>query len=134
MSARAVIASVGLIVAGVVTWPGAAWAESGGASPHPNAQTLVAAAQRAFTAARARFEAGSETLEAVYTWSRRWLEAQRRLQPAAARAAAREHRSRMTELCAQATQRVDAGLLDASAREACAYYLAEAELLVSETP
>lgn len=130
MSARAAFAVAVVVVAGAMTRSGAAWAET---SQRSSPQTLSAAAGRAFAAARAGYEAGSETLEVVYTWSRRWLDAQRRARPTALQAAGREHRARMVEVCALAERRVVVGAADVSAREACAYYLAEADLLIGGT-
>jgi hypothetical protein len=126
MSLRAALAMVAVCLA----LPAAALAERGSAVPGPPNRVMAEAAERAFALARARFETGQDSLEVVYQWSVRWLEAQRRLQPASAAAAAGDHQRRVRELCTLAVRQVDAGTLDASARSACDYYLAEAELWV----
>ena len=132
MSARVVLVVVPCLVAlGSLASPRAAVAEQAWRTGRPS-QVMVEAAERTYAAVRARFEAGSETLETVYVWSLRWLEAQRTARPTAAAAAARDHHRRMQELCALVDRQVAAGTLDGSAASACQYYLAQAEVRLQE--
>ena len=69
-----------------------------------------------------------------YTWSRRWMEAERDVAPddAARRAAAAAHLARMKRLRDVAERRQQAGMISATEAAATRYYAAEAEQWVAE--
>ena len=96
------------------------------------AEARVAAAAAAFATAQTRMAAGAAPVDIVYTWSVRWLDAQRELplKGKALAAAAQAHLERMTALTAQVGAAVDRGAAPAADREAAAYYQLEAELWV----
>ena len=99
------------------------------ASAQQRPQDLAAAAaERAFTEARARWASGTETLDSVYVWSVRWLEADRRAHPESLPRALQAHRARVHDLCAEVDRAIRSGTAPASASTACTYYEAEASL------
>ncbi len=95
-------------------------------------EARIAAAAAAFATARARLAAGTTTVDVVYAWSVRWLDAQRELplKGKALAAAAQAHLERMTALAAEAGDAVDRGAAPAADREATSYYRVEAEVWV----
>jgi hypothetical protein len=102
-----------------------------GASP---AAARIAAASRAFGAARSGFQAGTTQLDEVYVWSIRWLESERASSPSRAPAATRAHLDRMLALQADVRSRVAAGLATPAAEAACEYYVAEARVWAAASP
>lgn len=93
-------------------------------------QAKVDAASRAHAGALAAYSVGTATLEAVYLWSVRWLEAERGHSRKAAdkRAAAERHLARMDSLTAEVAKRVAAGIAPPTDSDAVTFYRAEAEL------
>ncbi len=93
-------------------------------------QAKVDAASRAHAGAQAAYSVGTATLEAVYLWSVRWLEAERANSRKAAdkRAAAERHLARMDSLTAEVAKRVAAGIAPPTDSDAVTFYRAEAEL------
>ena len=69
-----------------------------------------------------------------YTWSRRWMEAERECaaDDAGRRAATAAHLDRMKRLLDVARKRLDAGMISASEAAAARYYVAEAEQWAAE--
>ncbi len=96
------------------------------------AEVRIAAAAETFAIAQARYAAGTITVDDVYTWSVRWLDAQRDqpLKGKALVAAAAAHLDRMTALEAEVTAAVAAGRASSYDLAAARYYRAEAELWV----
>ncbi len=84
------------------------------------------AARDAYQAANAELDAGMGDVEAVYRWSKRWLQALSEKDPAAKRPALEAHQTRMQALQTKATTLVQTGMLKGSAARACDYYAAEA--------
>ena len=102
---------------------------SGDASPSGAQRARVDAAARAWALAEADYEAGRATLDSVYLWSRRWLDAERDDKGRAPQSALTAHQQRMQSLeslirarQAQST----ATALDAAAAE---FYARESETL-----
>ena len=91
------------------------------AAPSPKIQ----AAQQAFKLYEASYRAGTGSIESVYIWSRRWLDAER----VPHRNAAKSHLVRMQALEAEAKKRVAAGTGNQAEAAAAAFYLAEASEL-----
>jgi hypothetical protein len=97
------------------------------ATPTP-LEAREAAAAAMYPQVLVQVSAGVATLDQVWTWSRRWYEAQRdRKDPRAAQA----HQDRMKALADKVTQRVSAGLEPGSDRTAMDWYLADAAVLAS---
>ncbi len=92
------------------------------------ARDRAAAAEKAFRAASAGHRAGRTVIEAVYAWSVRWLDAAIDAAPKAARQALADHRTRMTDLDAEAQRMAAAGTASSLDADAAAYYRIEAEL------
>jgi len=93
------------------------------AKPRDLAAERLAAAADLFAAAKGAYDTGTGTVDAVYTWSVRWLEA------ASARATARgAHLDRMKALEATAKEKVASGLAPTLDVKAAAYFRVEAEL------
>jgi len=107
------------------------------ADPHPTRAQLgsarVDAAAHAYALAEAAWRAGRAPLDRVYTWSRRWLDAQRDqpLHGKALRAALADHLTRMQAVAAEVDRRVSAGAASADEKADAAYYVAEATLWVA---
>ena len=118
--------ALAITVAVLVTAPPQAKAER-----ESSTREMLDAASQAFSEARTRFGSGTATLDEVYRWSIRWLEAARRHQPSSARAAAQSHLARMREVCNAADRMVHQGTLPPSETTACRYYLAEAQVWVT---
>jgi hypothetical protein len=99
------------------------------AASHAFAQDATAlrvqAAQQAYEVALADLDRGSGTAEDVYRWSRRWLEATKKAEGAAATDA---HLARMEALQLKVVGLVVVGLTPESAEVACRYYVAEAKV------
>jgi hypothetical protein len=95
------------------------------APPDRNAllKARAEAAQATYEQAAKQFEAGTGTVEAVYSWSVRWMNAQ-----ADKQAAARDHLTRMKALEEKVKTRVDSGMSPAADKSAALYYRAEAEV------
>lgn len=89
-----------------------------------------AAAVKAMQLARTLFEAGRGTLDTVYAWSVRSLDAELALAttPKARAAAFADHAARMDDLAKAAQQKFTAGTADTSAVAGAAYFVAEARL------
>lgn len=96
------------------------------------AEARVAAAAAAFATAQTRMAAGAASPDVVYTWSVRWLDAERELprKGKALLAAAQAHLARMTALEDELGKAVDRGAAPAADRAAASYYRLEAELWV----
>ncbi|NUP09735.1 MAG: hypothetical protein HOW73_27125 [Polyangiaceae bacterium] len=88
------------------------------AAPPSKAQ----AAKAAFSATEADFRAGRATAEDVYLWSKRWLEAERTSNAAAAK----DHLARMKALEATVKANLQTGTSTKTDAFRCAYYVVEA--------
>lgn len=118
------VAALGVIAGASSREPRATAAPS---APDPASQKArVDAAQKAYGLAEAQHQAGTATVEAVYTWSRRWAEAQRASGVGAAMA---DHGKRMKSLEAAVKAKVGAGAASALDAQAAAYFVAEADAL-----
>jgi hypothetical protein len=94
-------------------------------------QERVDSAGLAYTGAEAAWERGTGTLDEVYVWSVRWLDALRERDAAdksTLGADADAHLARMKTLEANVAKRVSAGLEPTSDQSAAAFYRAEAQL------
>jgi hypothetical protein len=95
-------------------------------------QQMIDAAQKAYEASAAMYDvgAGGVTLEAVYTWSKRWAEAEADVAtPAESRKALLGHRDRMKTLNEKVTAKYQTGAAGGEKDRyyASQFYLAEAE-------
>jgi hypothetical protein len=99
------------------------------AAPSTPQTTRLDAAARAFASNSARFAAGVTDVESVYTWSMRWADAERDVDGAVK--AATDHSKRMHTLRDQVADRVKAGGEPASDLDAVAWYVADADLRVT---
>jgi len=95
-------------------------------------QQMNDAAQKAYEASAAMYEvgAGGVTLEAVYTWSRRWAETEADgATPAESRKTLLAHRDRMKTLNEKVTAKYQTGAVggEKDKYQASRFYLAEAE-------
>jgi hypothetical protein len=117
-----------------------------GTAGAPKENTAVAEAKRAkLSAAKSAYElmvamaehGGTRVPDTDdrYTWSRRWMEAERECaaDDAGRRAAVTAHFDRMKPLAEVARKRHDAGMISATEAAAAYYYVAEAEQWVAET-
>lgn len=108
-----------------------AFALAGAASPAAadDGAALVAAASSAFETASVRLQAGQASVDEVYTWSVRWLDAQRDapLKGRALADAAAAHLERMKALEQRVTAQIDAGGASATIKPALRYYVVQAE-------
>lgn len=86
------------------------------------ASARATAAAASFKLHSTEFAAGTGRLEDVYTWSRRWFEAERATNPAAAK----DHLARMKALDSTVKTRASAGMSSASETSDSAFYVAEA--------
>jgi hypothetical protein len=107
-------------------------AAPGAASAAPTVAELakdrVAAAEKAFQAASAAHRAGRTTVDAVYVWSVRWLDATLDASPRTAKQGLADHARRMTELEAEVQRMAAAGTASKADADAAAYYRIEATL------
>ncbi|TNF32297.1 MAG: hypothetical protein EP329_10735 [Deltaproteobacteria bacterium] len=117
------VAIVGAVLALFVVTP------SVGAAPRDLAAERLTAASDAFAAAKADYDVGRGAIEAVHTWSVRWLDAEPK-RPTARK----DHLARMRALEAAAQEKVQAGLAPALDAKAAAYFRVEAELWAAEKP
>ncbi len=92
------------------------------------AKDRAAAAERAFRTIAAGHRTGRATVEAVYTWSVRWLDAAIETAPKALKQALADHLKRMTDLEAEVQRMAAAGAAGSLDGDAAAYYRVEAEL------
>jgi hypothetical protein len=108
--------------------------QAGGGAAAGDIRAAAEAKRAKLAAARQMYEIttakhGVPPMEGLYTWSRRWMEAERdaAADDAGRRAAVDAHAARMKSLAERAAKAFDAGRL--SAADACAprYYAAEAE-------
>lgn len=99
-----------------------------------NVDGRVTTAHRAYDLARAASAAGSGSVEDVYVWSVRWMNAERTASPDRTNAALLAHLQRMTTLETEVRARVATGMAPASAEAACAYYVAEARAWQTQPP
>jgi len=95
-------------------------------------QKRIDAAQRMYAETMLAFEQGMATVEEVYTWSVRWMNATVDQDPAQRSSSLAAHAERMNVLTDKAAPRVDSGVLPPSSRTACEYYVAEATAWVAE--
>ncbi len=98
---------------------------AGSAFAQDAAAERAQAAQQAYEGALASLDMGAGTAEEVYRWSRRWLEATKGAEGAAATDA---HLARMEALQIKVGGLVASGMAPASADVACRYYVAEARV------
>lgn len=132
------------LLAGVLLCASVAWAapdqESDERQISKEQQQMIDAASKAFEAVAALYDigAGGVTLEGVYTWSRRWADAQADGAPKGDRVKAyMAHRDRMKQLLDKVKRKFETGLAggEKDKYEAARYYVAEAEyLLLKKTP
>jgi hypothetical protein len=125
---------LGIVLTSILTFAVAVPAPAAHADPRPTRaqlnQARIDAAAHAYAVAEASWRVGRTPLDEVYTWSVRWLDAQRD-QPVRGRAltaALADHLTRMTDLAAEVDRRVKAGSATQADAAATAYYVAEAAL------
>ncbi|HWU90039.1 MAG TPA: hypothetical protein VN253_22405, partial [Kofleriaceae bacterium] len=92
------------------------------------AKDRAAAAEKAYRASVAQHQVGRITLDSVYTWSVRWLEAELAVAPKTAKQALADHQKRMQDLEAAVQKMVAAGAASSLDADAAAYYRIEADL------
>jgi hypothetical protein len=109
----------------------AAFLPSAGSNPRL-VQARLDAAAKVYPAVRARYDTGAGDLDAVYTWSTRWFEAERAVGGGAA--AAQAHLQRMKALEAAVAARVQSGNATSADALAAGYYRAEAEVWAAQPP
>jgi hypothetical protein len=126
MNARRIgVVIAGLVVAGVISLP--SWAaEDDGDEALKVSENMVVAAQKTLEAKLATFDVGRATLEEVYIWSRRTVEASQYSAESVQR-----HLALMKDLHKRviAKNRVGAAGGEEEYLHAAEYYLAEAEQL-----
>ena len=125
------------LVAGVLLCTWAAWGAPDQDSDlrqniSKEQQEMIDAAEHAYEASAALYEvgAGGVTLEGVYTWSRRWADAQAEGAPLGEQVKTNmAHRDRMKTLFDRVKRRFDNGIVggERDKYEAARYYVAEAE-------
>ena len=122
---------LGIVLASALTFAAVVPAH---ANPRPTraqlSRTRIDAAAHAYAVTEAAWRAGRAPLDDVYTWSVRWLDAQRD-QPVHGRAltaALGDHLTRMVDLATEVDRRVKAGSASQVDAAATAYYVAEAAL------
>lgn len=103
------------------------------ASAGPSAdqiQKRIDAAHKVYDRALALYQGGTGTIDAVYTWSARWLTAEREtpLKGAKLKTALGDHLARMQALEKTATDLANTGKVPTADVEAAKYYVAEAEV------
>jgi hypothetical protein len=86
------------------------------------------AAERTFQLALAAWKSNRGAIEAVYTWSVRWLDAALDRDPRAKKQAFADHVTRMQDVETEAVKLTTAGTVTAAEAEAAVYYRVEAEL------
>lgn len=99
------------------------------ASADDDPGAIVDAAAKAYEVALKRWESGAGPGDDIYTWSVRWLDAQRDLplKGKALAAAASAHLERMKTLAERTRVKVDAGAVSALDAVATVFYVREAE-------
>jgi hypothetical protein len=93
-------------------------------------QARATAASGAYAAFEARFKSGAGTADGVYVWSVRWLDSEKKTKTPLT--AAQAHLARMRTLQANVKAAVAAGTASTADQSGAAYYVAEAEVWVSE--
>jgi hypothetical protein len=88
----------------------------------------AAVAEKAFRTVSAQHLVGRVTIEAVYLWSVRWLDAALEATPKTARQALADHLKRMADLEAEAQKMFKAGTASSLDTDASYYFRIEAEL------
>ena len=123
----ALVAGSLVIAVGLTAVTGAAQARP---DPTALARERVEAASRVTALARTAWKTGTQPVELVYTWSVRWLVAQRdqKLPAKAWKQALADHVTRMTELEREVAAAVNAGTATPIDREQASYFRIEAEL------
>jgi len=93
-------------------------------------QARETAASSAYAAYEAQLQVGTTTTDSVYLWSVRWQESEKKTKTALS--AAQSHLTRMRALQKAVKAKVAAGTVGAADDNACAYYVAEAEVWVAD--
>jgi hypothetical protein len=93
-------------------------------------QARETAASAAFSGFEAQYKVGKTTADAVYLWSVRWLESEKKTKTALS--AAQSHLTRMRSLQTAVKANVATGLATSAEEKAAAYYVAEAEVWVAD--
>lgn len=109
---------------------------SDAAEPKASSEELLEAARSAYEFHKVLYEnARGPAAEDLYLWSKRWMTAERDLDPAAAEAAkaVKAHVERMEQLEALTKSRHEAGRAHGGAVTAAKYYLIEARLMLART-
>jgi hypothetical protein len=91
----------------------------------PTAKDRAASAEKVYRSTSARLKAGAVTVEVVYQWSVRWLDAEL---AAKTKTALADHLARMQELETAMAKARDAGVAHADDAEAATYFRIEAEI------
>jgi len=94
------------------------------------AKSRLDAAAKVYPVVSAQYGAGTQTVDSVYQWSERWLQAERAVNGNGQ--ASQEHYKRMMALEALVKSRVQAGAASNADALAVAYFRAEAELWAVE--
>ncbi|HVX14318.1 MAG TPA: hypothetical protein VHC22_24240 [Pirellulales bacterium] len=112
--------------------------DKGADAPEPNASSeeLLEAARSTYEFHKALYENGrGPTPEDLYVWSKRWMAAERDLNPAAGEVATalKAHAERMDQLEASTRARNEAGRAHGGDVTAAKYYSTEAKLMLART-
>lgn len=91
----------------------------------PTAKDRAASAEKVYRSTSARLKAGTVTVEVVYQWSVRWLDAELE---AKTKTALADHLARMKDLEEAMTKARDAGTAHSDDAEAATYFRIEAEI------
>ncbi len=99
-------------------------------TPAQLAKARVAAAAKIYAATETAVYVGRGSLDEAYTWSVRWLDAQRDqgLHGKALAAALHDHTARMQALASAVDKQIKSGTAPATAKLATDYYVVEAQL------
>ncbi len=90
------------------------------------------AANKVFVALEAQYQQGTTTLDDVYVWSVRFMQADRSVNGDSA--AVQAHTARMSSLDSSVQKRVQSGMAPRSDELAARYYLAEARVWTASPP
>lgn len=132
MLARSFVLSVVFAVLGLAAGRGIADSRVGALQ-----KQRAEAAERVFTTTFAQAKSGRATVEAVATWSVRWLDSERERAGSDAKAKAKalaDHAARMAELEAWAGKAAAAGTIGPADAQAAVYFRIEADLWLTAKP
>jgi hypothetical protein len=88
-------------------------------------QARIDAAKKAYTLYEVQFTSGTATTDTLFTWSRRWYEAEH---DAGIKTAGADHLARVTKIQALVAKKVTMGMASTADGAAADYFVAEAQL------